>query len=547
LWLLLGFGSGCERNRSRLGTGHIVILHTNAHRGHAEAFYDSAIGKFRGGLPARATLIDEIRRQVGSRAVLLADSGDLIPGTDLDRVTRGAPDILAMNAMGYDAVVVGPKDFAYGLQNLRNLSEGPDVLDITGASLFPMGGGDAFDFSRGAKFPFLGTNLIDSSTGKAPSGFAGGPVLLRIGTIRIGLFGITTVDASLLGRPPSNFNFRDPVQAGTDAIAQLQGKADIFVAITRQTDSRDATLLKQLHDLDVIIGGAEKDASGIFTRDATLVGGAVPPGLPLGVDNPNGVFVRAGSLGRELGRLDLIIVRGTVIRADATTIPIVDITEKPDVSDILQPFLQKRDSAQSLYFNTVIGQTSVKLYGDVNDVTSVRAVETNWGDYVADKIRAKSGASAVFVNAGVFRSSIDAGDITEVLVFDALPTNEVIATLALDGSQILDVLEHAVEEVPSEAFLQVSGITFTWDASATPGNRIDASSVAIGGASIVLTQTYTVAVNESIARGGDGYAPLSGAAGVVFTQDFIAHVVIDAILAETPINPAIAGRIIRKN
>jgi 2',3'-cyclic-nucleotide 2'-phosphodiesterase (5'-nucleotidase family) len=59
------------------GSGTIVVLHTNDHHGHPLSFFNyPAPGQ--GGLPARATLINQIRAE--NENVLVLDAGDVNMG-----------------------------------------------------------------------------------------------------------------------------------------------------------------------------------------------------------------------------------------------------------------------------------------------------------------------------------------------------------------------------------------------------------------------------------------------------------------------------------
>jgi 2',3'-cyclic-nucleotide 2'-phosphodiesterase (5'-nucleotidase family) len=532
----LGFlAPSCSSNRGFDGTGRVVFVYTNSHRGEAEATGGT------GGLAARATLIAEIRAEVGDLA-LVVDVGNLVSGslTTLDRVARGAPEILAMDALDYDALAVGPEDFAFGIQNINNLTAGPNVLDFSGAPTFPVAGLDSVDFTRGAGFPFLTANLVEKSSGNAPFPLQGGPILLRSGSVRIGLFAITSGDAIPSGRIPSDLELKASVQAGLDAIARMPADVDMIVALHNGDDVEADALLRGLPDLDVLIGGGDGDFSGIYTRSDSLSGTTVPGVLSSVVASPDGVFVRTATQGAAVGRLDLDVTSGTVVRAEVTNIPVTGFAEDAAVSALLEPFQDRRDQAEAIVLPAVIGTASVSLEGDT---ALVREQETNWGDFVADAVLAAApGSEAVLLSAGVFRKTIPSGTVTQGQVFDALPTNEQIVLLDLSGTELLEALEQAVSDVPGEAFCQVGGMTFVWKPALAVGQRV--SDVKVGGVALVTTQTYRVAVNESIAGGDEGFTVLATAANQTFTGDLISTVAIAAVSAQPqPFGPVTDARI----
>ena len=96
-------------------------------------------------------------------------------------------------------------------------------------------------------------------------------------------------------------------------------------------------------------------------------------------------------------------------------------------------------------------------------------------------------------------------------------------------------------------FPQVSGLCFTWDASAPSGNRVTsvvrqaANGTCTGGpVDLTAASTYRIAENDFMATGGDGYPNLY-ARGT--TQAIMDQVLADYITAKTPISPALQGRI----
>ena len=96
-------------------------------------------------------------------------------------------------------------------------------------------------------------------------------------------------------------------------------------------------------------------------------------------------------------------------------------------------------------------------------------------------------------------------------------------------------------------FPQVSGLCFTYNIEAPAGSRVtgavrQASDGTCTGAPIDLTagSTYKIAENDFMSSGGDGYPVFFSRAT---TQDIMDQVVADYITANSPISPAIQGRI----
>ena len=81
----------------------------------------------------------------------------------------------------------------------------------------------------------------------------------------------------------------------------------------------------------------------------------------------------------------------------------------------------------------------------------------------------------------------------------------------MKGSAIKAMLEHSVEYLPATfgGFMDVSGLTFELNPKAKAGNRV--SNVLVQGKPLDPDATYTLAVNDFTAAGGDGYEMLKGA------------------------------------
>jgi 2',3'-cyclic-nucleotide 2'-phosphodiesterase (5'-nucleotidase family) len=134
-------------------------------------------------------------------------------------------------------------------------------------------------------------------------------------------------------------------------------------------------------------------------------------------------------------------------------------------------------------------------------------------------------------------------------VLTVLPFGNVVVTLQVDGAELKTMLENGVSSMPAVngRFPQVSGLCFTYDISAPVGSRVtgavrQAADGSCTGAAVDLTagSTYTIAENDFMVSGGDGYPNFFSRAT---TRDIMDQVLANYIEANTPISPAIQGRI----
>ena len=111
-------------------TYQFTILHTNDTHGH---FWPNAKGEY--GFPAHKTIVNRVKAEVQQKggSLILLNAGDFNTGVPESDMQTAEPDIKAMNAMGYEATVLGNHEFDNPLQ----------VLDMQ---------------EKWANFPFLSAN-----------------------------------------------------------------------------------------------------------------------------------------------------------------------------------------------------------------------------------------------------------------------------------------------------------------------------------------------------------------------------------------------------
>jgi len=186
--------------------------------------------------------------------------------------------------------------------------------------------------------------------------------------------------------------------------------------------------------------------------------------------------------------------------------------------------------------SVVVGETPVTLDGERE---SVRTGETNLANLVTDSMIHTTGADISFIGGGSIRTSIEAGDITMGDVLNVLPFSNLIVTLEMTGSDVLEILEHGVSEYPepSGLFIQVAGIHFEFDPSAPPGQRVQNVKMA-DGTEFDINKTYTVATVEFIAAGGDGYTMMERGIHLVFyggdAEAFISYLETNPVITAEP-------------
>ena len=160
----------------------------------------------------------------------------------------------------------------------------------------------------------------------------------------------------------------------------------------------------------------------------------------------------------------------------------------------------------ALYANVAIAQALGRASGDFPNLKPNKS-ETAFGRLAADAVRATGQADVALINAGALRSGtlesgpVDRADLVPLLAFG----EDKIASVVLTGAQLRAALERAASVYPtaSPAFLQVSGLSATINASAAVGSRV--GRISVGGSALNDEKTYRVAMPVSLAQGAAGY------------------------------------------
>lgn len=463
--LLIGWSSAGADD----GPRRLTILHTSEHHGTALPIERRGTPPV-AGMAARATLIDSIRRETGE--LLLLDSGDILIGSAMSSFFRGEPDIKAMNAMSYHAMAVGNHDLDFGLPHLARL-------------------GDLADF------PLLCSNLRAPQHVLPCRAWA----VVPVGDLTVGLLG-------LLGHRnfPDSFNrdvvsqlaLSDPVGTARRLARLLRSDhgADVIVAVTHMETPEDLELLAAGTGVDVIVGGHTEGFDGLRSL---RTGGPVEE-----LANPGPVFVKTHRQGRTVGRLDLTLIRGgsgrlAVAQARARNLPVTGALEPDATVQAMLDVYRRKLQAES---GIVVGRSLVTLDGES---AHVRSRETNLGNLLADILRDRYQTEVALVNAGQIRDSIPPGPVDRSRVLSVLPFDSPSVTFMLSGEALRLALENSASRLPNlnGRFLQVSGLTVTFDLAAQPGARV--REVLVGGEPLDPSRAYSVATDSFLADGGDGY------------------------------------------
>jgi 2',3'-cyclic-nucleotide 2'-phosphodiesterase (5'-nucleotidase family) len=484
------------------GDGKIRILHVNDFHGFAEPHRPVGSLELQGGA---AYLAGAVKRFRAGRPSLLLAAGDMIQGDNWANLFQGASVIELMNAMGFDAMVVGNHEFDFGQEVLQ-------------------------ERIRQASFPVLGAN-VQGLPGLRPF------VVKEVGGVRVAVVGLVTPETPHATHPRNvtGLTFAQPAATLREQLPRLRQEADIVVVLSHLGYAGDRKLAQAVPGIDLIVGGHS------HTR----------------LERPervNGTWiVQAYEHGKFLGVLDLTVRRGRVAAARGRLVPIGPGLGPADgqILALVKKYQQRVDSL----LNVVVGEAAVDL-----DAEQARIQETALGNLVTDILKEKTGADAALINGGTLRAGIPRGPVTRKQIYTALPFDNYLVAFRLTGAQVRRALEHGVAGLPERQgrFPQVAGLRFTYRASAPPGQRI--MEVEVGGRPLDAAKVYVLATHDFLAAGGDGYTVFgevlaaadfsstggmlkSGALAYNDPGTYLRDVVLEHFQRHSPVIAAVEGRI----
>ena len=474
----------------------ITFLHTND-------VYEISPKRGQGGFAELMTLLKAER--AAAQHSITTFGGDLISPSVMSGLTKGTQMIELMNAVGTDVAVPGNHEFDFG----------PEIAAVRIGE---------------AKFPWLGTNVLGKD-GKPSAGMTGLHTV-KAGDFTIGFFGLLDPQTDTLSSPGADIRFASVTETAEASVAKLQEMgADVIVALTHLDMATDIALAREVKGIHAILGGHDHDP-------IVWLAGSVP-------------ILKAGYDARHLGALDLSVEwvesRG---KKKLQVIPAWRLTSTAGVAPDpgIKAIVDKHNAQLDKDLNVPVGKVAVLLD---SQRSSVRSGEANIGNLIADAMRAGVGADIAITNGGGIRGdrTYDAGTVlTRKDVLTELPFGNVTVLLELSGADVKAALENGVSQVEKGAgrFPQVSGLSFSYDPSASVGARVDA--VKIGGKPLDPAAMYRVATNDYMAGGGDGYAVLKNGKALIDASGatYMATMVMDYIAANAPVAPKVEGRITAK-
>lgn len=445
----------------------------------------------RGGAARVKTVIDQYAEQ----NPLVIFSGDTLGGSFFSQPSQGKAAIDIFNLLGVDYAVLGNHEFDFG-------------MDITTKRV------------RDSHFKWLISNLKDKTTKKPVAGALEYEIFEWNG-IKIGIMGLISkwLDYTSVGK---NVEYEDFVVKAKKLVKQFQDQnVELIIAVTHMSEASDTKLAESVPEIDLILGGHDHHPIKKMANDTLIY--------------------KAGSDYINVGKIEVKVSADNKTQVTAKHIPITDqIAEDATTKQLIASYLETNNQKLS----DQIGQSEVPLDTTTN---TVRKQEAAIGNLIADIMREITHADIAIMNGGGIRSNqvYPAGLITQKTIANILPFPNKIVSVEVTGKILKEALEHGVNAVENLAgrFPHVSGMTFTVDLKQPAGKRV--SNIMINGKVLEDNKTYTLALNDFMAGGGDGYTMFKGAKMITTPEigPLISYAVSEYIKKKQIISPKLEGRI----
>ncbi|KAK3703755.1 hypothetical protein RRG08_040940 [Elysia crispata] len=413
-----------------------------------------------------------IKSQQGLDPLLLF-SGDALNPSLMSIFFKGDQMIPVLNKLGVAAAVYGNHDFDFGVDHLE-------------------------EFADQCKFPWLMSNVKDIVNNE-PLARGETYVIIDHGGIKIGLIGLVEEEwiDTLSTIDPDDIMFVDYIQAGTHLSNLLrQQRCELIVALTHMRVPNDKRLAENVPGIDIILGGHDHEYE-VFKVGSKYV-------------------VKSGTDFREMSKISL--KRSSEGQWDVD-IERVELDSCIEEDEDMKAVVKDRLSSVDEKMDTYLGHMNVDMDGKFS---SVRTQETNLGNFVCDIMLTATKADCAILNSGTFRSDRIhlKGDFKIRDLLTILPLVDNCVVIKVTGAQLVQALENGVSKYPVKEgrFPQVAGLSFGFDPTRPPGQRVGGQLVKVRGEYIDMEAHYRLATKEYVALGKDGYDVLKDCEIVVSAE-----------------------------
>ncbi len=495
-------------------------------------------------------------------------AGDAVQGTLYYNLFGGKVGVACLNKMQIDAQVLGNHAFDRGADNLKD------------------------NFVSKVNYPILSANTIVSDENEGLKKLIKPYIVKDIDGQKIAILGLT-VESAKLSSPGPTVSFANAIGTAKTIVHEIENKGiNKIIALTHLGYNRDKILAQEVPDIDVIVGGHSHTLLGDFSNidltrkgdyptvvkhndeSKTLVLQAWKWGMIVG--DINMVFDKDGKIKKYLGT-PVMLLSDKFLRKDTNGHKIeVNTTVKSEIKKIISKLSNVKIEEPEADVEDIIAQYKPQVdkmmkrtIGEATvDLIHTRipgAIDPDNGKVLPngsliaplvvkamyEKAKEYGGADFAMQNAGGIRISIPEGNITMGEVMQMLPFGNTLTTLDMQGSDIKDMIESAIDRsyikgTNTGCFPYLANAKFSFNPTRPLGQRIVEFKVKKDGKweDLDPNKTYKIATNSYVANGGDNYIEFEEKATNKYDTGFVyANIFIDYVKKVKTLSPLPADEI----
>lgn len=428
--------------------------------------YKFAEERGRGGYARLAGMIKAERAR--GTPMLLFHAGDCYSPSLMSGFDQGAHIVELQNMLGIDVFVPGNHEFDFGKEvYFKRIAE--------------------------QSYPTFAANLRDAAGNPLPG--HQDRKIFELGGLKIGVVGLALENTPQISSS-GDLRFLPVMDTLRAQVRELRAAGtDLIVACTH-TDKRVDEEIARSRLVDVLLTGHDHD-------------------LRIAYDGRT-VTVESNEEGNYLTAIDLTVaVTGEGRARTVAWTPTFRVNDSraatPDPAVLA--VVSRYGAELSRELDVDVATLAVEL--DTR-TASVRSGETAFGNLMTDAMREATGAEIAISNGGGIRANkqYPAGHkLTRRDILSELPFGNRTVLTQVTGRNLKAALENGFSQVEQRGgrFPQVSGMAVVYDPKQPAGSRV--VSVTVGGQPLDEARTYTVATNDFMLRGGDGYTALTPPGG----------------------------------
>ncbi|MFL0361884.1 bifunctional metallophosphatase/5'-nucleotidase [Pseudobacillus sp. 179-B 2D1 NHS] len=475
------------------------------------------------GLARLSTAIKKVRKE--SDDVLLIDNGDFLQGTPLASfyfrsLRRGIhPMIKAMNALQYDAAVLGNHEFNYGLE----------ILDKA---------------SQDANFPFLSANTLHKKTHQP---YFGQPYIIKsfAGGIKAAVLGITTGYIPNWEKPEhiSELIFTDAVAAADKWVRYIREveKPDMMIVsyhggfevdlskkerieMKEKGENQAYRICTEVEGIDVLLTGHQHRIAAEFVNGVAVV----QPGFSGTAIGQVTAEFHVSQEKIELGNVSIEIIEAKGFEADRAILELAQEEEKQtqqwldEVIGTIEGDMQIDDPFQArLKEHPLIELVNrVQMEAAQTDI-SCTALFHNEAKGLPSKATMRD-----IVSNYIYPNSLAVIEITGEEMKRALERSASYFTILPDGRAGVSS-KFSYPKPQHYNYDMWEGINYTINVHQAPGSRIE--KLTYHGEPVEADRLYRVVMNNYRAGGGGDYFMFKGKKVIKEIQDDMAELLANYI------------------